>query len=84
MPKNGHDTYLQIVLSTRDDVIAVRIASNRPETKNFQMEKAIVSTSGSPAMYVFECPDELTLKTLQIDYIYEDSRDDELIVVSTE
>ena len=81
MPKNGHDTHLQIILSTRDDVIAVRIASNRPETKNFQMEKAIVSTSGSPAMYVFECPDELTLKTLQIDYIYEDSRDDELIVV---
>ncbi|MBR6528176.1 MAG: hypothetical protein IKT45_09600 [Lachnospiraceae bacterium] len=68
-----YDTNLQIILSTREDLHAVRIASNRPDTKNFQMEKAIYNETGGPAMYVFECPDTLTLQTLDIKYIYEET-----------
>lgn len=67
----GYDMHLQIILSTREDLHAVRVASNRPETKNFQMEKAVMNESGGPSMYVFQCPDDLTLKTLDIQYIYD-------------
>ena len=71
--ETGYDTNLQIILSTREDLHAVRIASNRPETKNFQMEEAIYNETEWPTMYVFECPDTLTLQTLDIKYIYEET-----------
>ena len=37
------------------------------------MEKAIYNETEWPTMYVFECPDTLTLQTLDIKYIYEET-----------
>lgn len=64
---------LQIVLSTRDDLSAVKISSPLKGMEHFQVTQEVIGGPSSPSMLVFQCPDELTLKTLNLQYLYDAS-----------
>ncbi len=66
----GYDANLQIILSSRDDMAAIRVSSLLAATQTFQLEKE-VPVAGEPTMLIFECPDAMTLNNLHIEYIYD-------------
>ncbi len=61
---------LQLILSTRDDLSAVQVTSPLKDHADFQVTQDVIGSPGGPSMLVFECPNDLVLKTLNIQYLY--------------
>jgi len=80
---DNDEVNLQIVLSTREDLAGVQVTSPLKDHADFRITQEVIGGPGGPSMLVFQCPDDLTLNTLNIHYLYDwnDSQDPNGITV---